>query len=399
MGKYLDEMLFYKAPLSKKTRIRAADGFVFLLLTAFALYARFSMFPFLSGDYTQFLSHWYDALKEAGGIPGIGLSIGDYAPSYIYLLSLLTYLPFSSLVSIKLLSCAFDFLLAIFVMLTVVNQRGSKTFGMAAYGITLFLPTVLFNSAYWAQCDAMFVSFLIICIYFLLKDRPFAAMLCFSVSFCLKLQAIFLLPLLVLLFLKRKIKLRYFLLIPGVYLVSILPAFFAGRPLCELLTIYFDQAGSYSRLSLNAPNLYFFIGEDTTKALSMAAIMLCGSAVLLSLYLLYKSRIRFEGITLVAAGLFFALLLPYLLPHMHERYFFLADILAVIYAFIRPKRFYIPVMVGFASFAGYLPFLFGHQPIDLKFAAILMGIALLIVAYDLFYAVFYGHPEKKVRQW
>ena len=85
MGKYLDEMLFYKAPLSKKTRIRAADGFVFLLLTAFALYARFSMFPFLSGDYTQFLSHWYDALKEAGGIPGIGLSIGDYAPSYIYL--------------------------------------------------------------------------------------------------------------------------------------------------------------------------------------------------------------------------------------------------------------------------------------------------------------------------
>ena len=247
MGKYLDEVLFYKAPLSNKTKIRAVDGLVFLLLSAFALYARFSMFPFLSGDYTQFLSPWYDMLKEAGGLAGIGLSIGDYTPSYIYLLSLLTYLPFGSLVSIKLLSCIFDFLLAVFVMLVVINRQGSKTFGLAAYGITLFLPTVLFNSAYWAQCDAIFVSFLIICIYYLLKDRPFAAMLCFSVSFCLKLQAIFLLPLLLLLFLKRKIKFRYFFLIPGVYLLSILPAFLFGRPLGELLTISFKPV-SYTHI-------------------------------------------------------------------------------------------------------------------------------------------------------
>ena len=129
----------------------------------------------------------------------------------------------------------------------------------------------------------------------------------------------------------------------------------------------------------------------------MAAIMLCASAVLVSLFLLYKSRIRLEGTALLTAGLFFALLLPYLLPHMHERYFFLADILALIYAFFRPKRFYIPIMVVFSSFAGYLPFLFGHRPIDLTLAAILMGAALLIVTYDLFRQALYSGPKEKAK--
>jgi hypothetical protein len=62
-------------------------------------------------------------------------------------------------------------------------------------------------------------------------------------------------------------------------------------------------------------------------------------------------------------------LVPYLLPAMHERYFYLADTLTVLSAFYLPRRlWYLPIIEQFASLFSYLPFLLmsggiaGRQP-------------------------------------
>ena len=89
-----------------------------------------------------------------------------------------------------------------------------------------------------------------------------------------------------------------------------------------------------------------------------------------------------ERILLIA--LFFALLLPSLLPHMHVRYYYPSEALAILYGISRPNRLHIPLMVIFASAASYLPFLFGHAPIDLRLASLVMFSALLLTARDLF---------------
>ena len=57
-------------PLLKKGRftLRTADFILLLAVTAIAFLARFGLFSYVSGDYTSFLSNWFDTLKNAGGL-------------------------------------------------------------------------------------------------------------------------------------------------------------------------------------------------------------------------------------------------------------------------------------------------------------------------------------------
>jgi Gpi18-like mannosyltransferase len=77
------------------------------------------------------------------------------------------------------------------------------------------------------------------------------------------------------------------------------------------------------------------------------------------------------------------LLLPFTLPHMHDRYFFAADVVSIIYAFLRPRHFFVPIIVGAASLFSYFPFLFKETTISLQYLAILMGVALIVATADL----------------
>jgi hypothetical protein len=71
---------------------------------------------------------------------------------------------------------------------------------------------------------------------------------------------------------------------------------------------------------------------------------------------------------------------------MHERYFYLADVLSVVLAFYRPRLWYLPLIVQASSFLSYVPFLFlgAHGAfVDRRLLATLMLSALLITGYCL----------------
>ena len=46
---------------------------------------------------------------------------------------------------------------------------------------------------------------------------------------------------------------------------------------------------------------------------------------------------------------------------MHERYFYPADVIAIVRAFYRPRYRYVPVVVGAASTLSYIPYLLGQE--------------------------------------
>lgn len=73
-------------------------------------------------------------------------------------------------------------------------------------------------------------------------------------------------------------------------------------------------------------------------------------------------------------------MMPYLLPKMHERYFFAADVITIVYGFYFPRYFYIPISVGLISFFSYFPFLFGGALLPLPVLAIGMTLVLIAVA-------------------
>lgn len=348
-----------------------------------AMLLRLYLFPVQSGDYLQFLQGWFASIKEHGGLAAIGMQIGDYMPPYFYILALLTYIPLSDLYLIKLASCAADVVLAFFVMRLVCLRWPTGNAGALAFAAVLFLPPVFLNSAAWAQCDAIFTAALVASLYYLAVNRPRRAVLAFSIAFVFKLQAVFFAPFLLLMVFKGRVKLRTLLLFPLTYLASILPAALMGRSFGDLLTVYVSQSKLYASLCMGIPNLYAFLDGVQSQEISRAGVLLAGGVVLTALYLLLQKRFSLSAPMLVSLAFFFCLLLPYLLPHMHERYYYLADLVGLVFAFYFPRRFWMPLLLTAADTLAHANFLFGLHPtsqyfLQLESLAVLALLCLLV---------------------
>lgn len=130
---------------------------VLVVLTAIAMMVRWKLRSFQSIDFTDFLLGWFRTLQEGGGFAALADFPGDYNAPYMTVLAFLTYLPMDSLYSIKLVSVIFDLVLAgaaAFLVYTVA-KKDKKFFASIAYVVTLFLPQVILNGAYWGQCDSI----------------------------------------------------------------------------------------------------------------------------------------------------------------------------------------------------------------------------------------------------
>jgi Gpi18-like mannosyltransferase len=66
--------------------------------------------------------------------------------------------------------------------------------------------------------------------------------------------------------------------------------------------------------------------------------------------------------------------MPYFLPKMHDRYFFMADVLSIVFAFYFPRYFWIPIVVQLSSLFSYTFMLRGEPMVSLKVLAIALGI-------------------------
>ena len=76
--------------------------------------------------------------------------------------------------------------------------------------------------------------------------------------------------------------------------------------------------------------------------------------VLLLLGTLFVFRRRLTDAALLSAGMVLALGVPFLLPYMHDRYFFLADVLTLVWACAMPRHLPAPALVQLASLSAYL---------------------------------------------
>ncbi|OGO65666.1 MAG: hypothetical protein A2030_00020 [Chloroflexi bacterium RBG_19FT_COMBO_50_10] len=250
-----------------------------------------------------------------------------------------------------------------------------------AYFAVLFAPTIVLNSALWGQCDSIFTAFLLMCVYFLLTDDGAYAGLAFGAALAFKLQAIFLAPLLLALVIKRRLAWKHLLWIPLVYLILIIPAWVAGCPLLELLKIYLDQSQAYPSLTLNAPTFYAWLPESLYTILYPAGVIWAVSLVFLYLLMVYKGRLKLSQGLLLNLGMLAVLLVPFVLPKMHERYFYAADLLSIAYGFFFPGHFFIPILMGLISFFAYQPFLFGRLLVPQEILAVGVLVILVLVAH------------------
>ncbi len=346
-----------------------------------SLIIRFALFNFQSGDYIYCLTHWYDFIKLMG-LRSLKYNFSDYSPSYLYGIWLVAHLPIAKLYAIKLLSVVFDFVLAFFVLL-IVNKKypNNRFISIISFGAIIFAPTVIINSAYWGQSDAIYTAFLVASVYFLLKNKPFWCLFFYGISFALKLQAIFLLPLLVILFLKKKIKLWHFVNIPLIYIATILPAALFGRSWKDLLLIYFSQAKNYNSLTLNAPSLYQWFPQNKFNPFYIPGLISAIAIIIIFIFVIYKNKKEITNDIVIKISFLSVIIVPFLLPKMHDRYFFPADVFSIIFAFYFPELFFLPILMQIISFLSYGPFLWNELP-NFPLLSSLVLIIILIAIFD-----------------
>ncbi len=338
---------------------------LFLAMAGFlALFARVALWPHVSGDFVECLDVWMNEIRSGRGFHSIGTQVGNYTAPYHYLMALMSYIPgLDNLLAIKIPSTIADFCLAAAVGLLVWRLSASRGRAALAAVLALCLPTVLLNSAAWGQCDAMFSTFAVLFLCFYLGGRPGTAVFMYGLALSMKLQAIFILPALLIFWLCGKLRLRHLLCGAAGYVLAFLPAMLAAGSLSPLWRAYAMQA-RVNALASNIPNLAsLFTGvTEFDLPLLAPALTLCCFAVLGAVAAgCWGARERFSGESAFLLVALCACLAPFLLPAMKDRYYYLAEVLCLAYALWRPRRFWAPLCMQLAGLPSYTYYLYGGE--------------------------------------
>ena len=373
-----------------RLEFQVVDLLFVICLFGIGILIRLPLYSFTSADYLGCLLPWMEEIRKTGGFQSLDHAISNYSSPYMYLMCLVSYLTSDDLAGLKTVSVIFDYVVAIAMFLLVYEITRNIRRSVIGMALVLLCPTVILNSAFWCQCDAIYTSFLLLSLLFFYRDNSRLCMIFLGIAFSFKLQAVFLIPFFLLMWLKgRTVKLRHFLYIPLMYFVTAIPAWLAGRDLKELLMIYVDQSGTYTWGTMDYPNAYaligeampnYYHGEEIGTAGFYLTIMLLG---LLAYYLYGKKFVPTNRIA-ISLSLFSVALVVYTLPHMHDRYGFLVDMLAILYGVVNPRKLLYTCGFLLVSLVSYVPYLIGIHTIPIAYVAVGLLALILLVGRDLY---------------
>ncbi len=368
------------------------------LIIVLALGARFCLYPYESQDFRDFIAPWIEYIRAHGGILALKDPFSNYNPPYLYLLTLASYAPpaIPSIVLVKSMSVFFDVVAALGCAAVARATRLSPSSQFMVFVSVLFCPTAILNSAAWGQCDSIYGAFIILSVVCLAREMPWKACVLYGIALSFKLQAIFLAPAIVILLSRSRLRWFHLTAIPATYCLLLAPAFYAGRDIPSLVSIYWQQAHNYSSLSMNAPNLYQLFPNTYYRLLYPLGLVGTASFFVVIVALVVAHRVHFTPQRVILVTTLALIGCPFLLPKMHDRYFFGADLMTIVYAFTFPAYYLVPVLVQLASWAAYARFLFDTTTISMPIATAFMGIALSMVVFHFVRDIYLRRTEQPV---
>ena len=346
------------------------------------------LWPAVTGDTRDAVVPWLQTILTRGPIGAFAEPFSNYAPSYLYLLALVS--PLAGLMNevsvIKTLSVVATGLLVLAVR-HLLKVSGCTRNGEVAIWAAL-LPSVAVNAAGFAQCDAIWSTACVMAVASAISRKPLAMLIWFGVGVAFKAQAVFLAPFIAQRLFSERTPLVLWP-VPGlVYVTATLPAALAGWPFFDLLTVYLRQAEWNPEFISNASNLWaavqYFAPEAGLQWLWLGMLAAAAASVLFAFAF---HRVEGTPVNLVALALLSAMILPFLLPKMHERFFFLADVLALAYAALRRDRlsWLVFVLVETASVAALGGMMFRLQ-LPPVIGGVMISAAILILTRTLLYS-------------
>jgi len=392
----------------------------FAAVTIAAVILRIAFLPVKSNDFYIAYEVWINEIRSNGGLASLGRDIGDNPPLYMTLVTLAGCLPFEPVVIVKLPSILFDFILAL------ISVKLSGRLGVTAlhkkltlYAVILLNPLTLLDSAAWGQCDSIYGSMILLTLLAICGAKPWSAepptekrnlfwksgdgiCLLFAVAVSFKLQSVFFLPILCLLWIMQKrnvLKPVQLLWVPIVYTVSCIPMYLAGRSLKVMFKIYLGQANrNYGTLTLNYPNLYSLIGswsETLYDSYFIYGLLLTFLLLITLFYQLYCRKVKLDCLMLCKVTALSILTVCFCLPLVHERYAYVGEMLLFVIMTREAKHIKTALVTMLCTLFTYCSYLmqleqsFSVLP-DQIIALIRLGV-IFYLAGDIF------HKEKRAR--
>ncbi len=359
----------------------AAAAFILVLLIPVVIIWVCSL-PFSTDDLSISIVQWVVFIENHGYWRAFQYTFANYAPAYLYVLLIIAYLQnIPTELVIKAASILCDIGIAFLVYQIVKSKFKTRFYPILAAVAVLASPVVWMDSALWGQCDSFFALFVVGFVWMMIQKKPVLAMLSFAIAFAFKPTAILIAPFIGVLIFRKQIPWWTLALVPAVYIVFILPAWFAGRSFVDLLSIYFtqDQWSPFHRLSMNAANLYVFF--PTPGLSSLPGIVIAGAGSILYFITSLRKKLAVTPVYIVFFAMFIQYLMAFLLPTMHERYFYCAALFALVTAFYRKEFIWLAVLLQITTTMSYFPFLFSASVVWVQVAAVLNTLAVGILVY------------------
>ena len=169
------------------------------------------------------------------------------------------------------------------------------------------------------------------------------------------------------------------------------------------MKIYVNQIGANeNKLSMSFPGVYNlliptdrynFVYQPFAKFDKVGILITIFIFVLLAFIVLYK-KIEINKENIIAFGLVSVLIATFFLPHMHDRYLYMGDILAILYLFYEKNKVYIPITIELISLNTYSRYLFANNGISIQIVSLLFFVVLVILLKELYIKSFKKEVNK-----
>jgi hypothetical protein len=300
-----------------------------------------------------FLEPWFAHIVHYGQVQAFAHPFSNYEPAYLYLLALgsLAHGLLTTITIIKIISVLGT------VYLTVSLAALLKAAGVERRGalLLLVLPSVAINDALLAQCDALWAGSCIFALAAIIRGSTLASVIWCGVAIAFKAQAAFMAPVIIGALIGRRAPWWQWAVPAVVFLATLVPPWLLGWPGIKLLTVYFHQA-RIDQLAGRLANPWMLgtmFGEEASRNWFVLGYAAAGAAALTIAALAARNGRDARLLILLAALAGTAL--PFLLPKMLERYYFLGDVMTLALALSMRHQ-----LAGFAMRAVQLASMLTH---------------------------------------
>lgn len=289
----------------------------------------------ISRDFNIFLYNWFGEIK----VNGIGTQVGNYSVLYQLVLYILSKVPLSDRNAIKLFSVIFDIFLSVSVGSICFGITRKKSSFALGFTIAFCMPSSFLNSAYWAQCDSIYTFFAILGVSILIglvhsRKKTFhliLSMTLLGISLAFKLQAVFVLPFIIYLYVRDRSFSIFALFIPVI--INILIPVACGRSPFDSFYIYSMQTVDTLKMHMNFMNLWSILFSPDINfdlfhnyAVMLTMIFLGGGLF----YVLQYPQSLSSAVNRWKVFIWTVMTTVMFLPSIHDRYGYMMNIALII---------------------------------------------------------------------